>query len=145
MIIRFVISIVGPAIGGAIAATTGFLLADRRRRQDGKDRFLAVVSEWEAELHGCKHIDDRVQNVHASSLNPLHTAVFAVIPFISKVRFDRLLRLWQQYKDEKIDAMTAVTTRAAHELKYGKDSPDIPQYPDDKLRSYFQKFRNEVG
>ena len=84
------IPIVGPVLGGCIAAGAGLWLAWWRRKRDGRDRFLAVISETESELDGCEHIDDRTQKVHASSLTPLRAAIFAVQPFVSECSFKRL-------------------------------------------------------
>jgi hypothetical protein len=132
------------ALGGVIAGTIGFLSAWWKRWRDGRDRFLAVVSEVEAELDDCEHISDRTQKVHASSLIPLRTAIFAVKPFVSECSFNRLMELWHSYKKEQTDARTAVERLAAHDLA-GRDMQSRPSYPDDMMRSYLNKFRKEVG
>lgn len=130
-------------IGGCIAAGVGFGVAWWKRWRDGRDRFLAVIGEIESELDGCEHIDDRTQKVHADSIAPLRTAIFAVQPFVSAGRFKRLLDLWHSYQKEHADARTAMEKLAAHDIA-GRPPEQRPPYPDDMLRSYFQKFRKEV-
>lgn len=131
-------------IGGCIAATVGFGVAWVNRRRDGRGRFLAVIGEIEAELDGCEHIDDTTKKVHASSLAPLRTAVFAVQPFVTECSFKRLIDLWHEYKNAKADALTVMQRKTAHDLKEG-DPQTSPAYADDMLRSYCKKFRQAVG
>ena len=138
------VPIISPVLGGCIAAAAGMWLASLRRSRDGRDRFLAVVGEIESQLDSCDHIDDRTQTVHADSLAPLRLAIYAVQPFISRRSFNRLLVLWRSYKREQADARTALEKLAAHDI--AERSPKgAPAYPDDMLRSYFRKFRAEVG
>ena len=144
MIAHFMRSIFGPTIGGGVAGTIGFLVAWRTRRRDGRDRFLAVMGEFEAELHGSADIDDRPQKIHAQSIIPLRLAVFAVQPFISKRRFKRLLSHWDDYAKYNPDPLKAASEQAAHDPARG-DPLSRPAYPADVLRAYFKKFRKEVG
>lgn len=139
------IPIIGPVLGGCIAAAAGLWLARWRWRRDGRDRFLAVLGELETELDDCEHVDSRTEVAHAASLDSLRSAVFAVQPFVSACRFQRLLALWHAYKKEDATGKGALIARTAHELKHGADSPDMPQYPDEMLRGYQKKFRKEVG
>jgi hypothetical protein len=139
---------IAAVVGALIAGLIGFIFVWWQRRRDGHDRFLAVIGELEAELDGCEHIDDKTKTFHAGSLIPLRCAVFAVQPFICKSRFKRLLDLWHEYRDLEKDKLTpsgSMIERTAHELTHGKDSPAMPPYPDERLRSYLKKFREEVG
>jgi hypothetical protein len=106
--------------------------------------FLPSLARLRLRLTDAEHIDERTQKVHASSLSPLRMAVFAVQPFVSKRSFKLLLDLWHEYKNEQADARTAMEKLAAHDIA-GRDPQTSPAYPDDMLRSYFKKFRKEVG
>ena len=131
-----------------IAAGIGFWAAWRQRRRDGRDRFLATIGELEAELDECGHIDDQAEKFYIGSLPQLRSAVFAVQPFVSQNCFVRLLALWHEYKklnDDQISTRGSLTRRTAHELNHGKDSPNMPPYPDERLRSYMKTFQTLVG
>lgn len=138
---------IGTVVGALIAGLIGLVCAWWQRQQDGCYRFLAVINELDGDLDGCGHVDDRAMKFHSDSLVPLRSAVFAVQPFICKARFEKLLKLWHEYKDlkEQVATTAAMANRTAHELNYGKDSPTMPLYPDDLLRSYLKKFRKEAS
>lgn len=131
-------------LGAVIAGLVGYLLAWWQRRRDGRDRFLAVIGEREAELDGFRNIDERTTTFHRESFAPLRDAIFAVQPFVSASCFQRLRNLWQRYKDEDFDWKSTLEKRTAYQLQHGNDAPGEPPFAKDKLQDYMRKFRKEV-
>jgi|ERR1039458_3559624 hypothetical protein len=135
-------SIVGPVVGGAIAATAGFSLAFWKWRRDGKDRFISIICEMEASIDSGDGTNSDARSVHSSFITKLRSAVFAVQPFICDASFNRLLKIWQEYKNEDGSARGAFKrdTRAEGIVK---QTPE--PYTLETLRAYLQKMKDEVG
>jgi hypothetical protein len=136
--------IIGPAIGGIIAGTVGLTVAWWKRWRDGRDQLLSVVAEVEADL------DDRIvaiKDVHTASLPRLRTAIFSVRPFVDDCRFERIMELWQTYKNtdkEQLDWALSYSRHAVHEV-LSPDTPNPHKRADDWMRARLKEFRNEVG
>ena len=131
-------------IGGIIAGTVGLTVVWWKRWRDGRDQFLSVVAEIEADL------DDRIiaiREVHASSLPKLRAAIFAVRPFVDDCRFEKILKLWQTYKNpdqEKLDWALSYSRHAVHETMF-PDKPNPHAPADVWMRARLAEFRKEVG
>lgn len=137
-------SLIASAVGGIIAGMVGFSVVWWKRRRDGRDQFLAVVSEIEADL------DDRVlaiREVHTASLPKLRAGIFGVRPFISGNSFDRVLKLWQKYKNadqEQLDWALSYSKAAVHDAVF-PDKPNPHVRADNWMRARLTEFRNEIG
>jgi hypothetical protein len=138
------IPLIGPAIGGFIAGTIGFIVAWWKWRRDGRNQFLAVIAEVEADMD--ERIDG-IREVHISSLPRVRSAVFAVQPFVCCCRFDRIMKVWQAYKKpdpEQLDWGLSMSRQAVHEaMSPGAPNPNVRA--DDWMRARLKEFRKSVG
>ena len=134
---------IGTIIGAAIATISGFCLAWFTRRRDGQDRYLAVIGEFSAELHG--RISD-LKGFRDGSLVPLRCAIFAVQPFICADRFARLLQLLREYQaltEDQLNMRLTVVSQIAKDT--GLDTVSEPfARTDHLLKDYLKKFREAV-
>lgn len=118
---------------------------DRSRLRKAKDEFLTVLGRLESRIpQRSMHIDSWTEVFHRESIVPLRDAVFTVRTFLSAESAARILDLWHHYEDENADAKSALIARTSHELQRGAQSPAMPPYPDDMLRTYMQRFREEI-
>jgi hypothetical protein len=129
-------------LGGFIAGVVGLTVSWWNRRRDGRDRFIAVISEIYSKLDSGDGTDSHARSVHASSIADLRTAIFSVQPFVCHVSFKRLLKIWQDYKNEDVSARGAFKrdTRVEGQVK---QTPE--PYTVDTLRAYLKKMQDEVG
>ena len=136
--------LIGSAVGGIIAATSGLLLAKWKRQRDGRDQFLSTIAEIEADL------DNKIFNIqqlYADSLPKLRTAIFAVRPFVKSSKFEQILNLWQIYKNVERNQIDPGRSRALHTI-HDLESPNTPnpyQLADDWMRAQLIEFRNKIG
>ena len=132
------------AIGGVIAGTIGFTVAWWKRWRDGRDQFLAVIAEIEADMDGRINA---LQQFHLSSLPPLRKAVFAVRPFVSDCRFEKIMKVWQAYKTPdsgQLDWALSMSRQAVHEA-VSPNTPNPHVRADDWIRGRLNEFREAVG
>ena|ERR1035437_1094195 len=135
-------SIIGPVVGGGIAASAGICLALWKWKRDGKDRFIFVICEMEASIDSGDDTNSDARAVHSSFIDRLRSAVFAVQPFICEASFKRLRKTWQDYKSEGTSPRDTFT-RAIEIEGVVKKSP--PPYTIETLRAYLEKMKDEVG
>ncbi len=129
-------------IGAAIAGLIGWGSSRWLRARDGRDRFLSILSEIEAELDTAQPFSGEAARVHTASLPDLRAAVYAVQTYIPRASFLRLREIWRRYQAHDANSKRILEDHLAHDIArapLGSPMNDVEQ-----IRQFLLQFRDEI-